>query len=93
MPDTTYFAPGQWNYICELCGGSFKSSTAEKTWDGRYVCKSHKERRNPQDFVRGVRGEQPLPWTRSETPLPSIILQEDGISNIRFEGGLSILLR
>jgi hypothetical protein len=66
MGDADYFASGEWNFYCELCGKKAKSSTAMKTWDGHYVCASHKEVRNPQDFIRGVTDQQPLPWTRSE---------------------------
>jgi hypothetical protein len=60
----SYFADGQWNFTCDLCGAIAKSDKAVKTWDGFYVCAKHKEVRNPQDFIRGVRGEQVLPWTR-----------------------------
>lgn len=95
MTDTTRFAPGEWNFTCDLCGGDFKSSTAEKTWDGYYVCQGHKERRNPQDFVRGVSGEKPLPWSRPGVDTFVVsnfrILQENG-SALLLENG-SYLLR
>lgn len=60
-----YAAPGQWNFYCDLCGAKRKSGTAQRTWDGHYVCSHHKEVRNPQDFVRGVKDDQSVPWTRS----------------------------
>lgn len=60
-----YFAPGQWNFICDLCGAKRKSGAAQLTWDKHYVCPHHKEVRNPQDFVRGVSDDQSVPWTRS----------------------------
>jgi hypothetical protein len=43
-----------------------------RTWDGHYVCKEHKEVRNPQDFVRGVAAEAAIPWRRSngQTAIP-----------------------
>ena len=37
-----------------------------KTWQGLYVCAHHKEIRNPQDFLRGVKDNQSVPWTRPE---------------------------
>lgn len=60
-----FFSPGNWNFYCDICGAKRKSSEARKTWDGFYVCKEHKEERNPQDFVRGVKDDQSVPWTRS----------------------------
>jgi hypothetical protein len=67
MASNNYWASGQWNFICELCGAKRKSKDGVKTWDGHYVCSSHKEVRNPQDFVRGVRENLTVPWTRPAT--------------------------
>ena len=50
-----FYAPGQWNFYCDLCGKKAKSGDARKTWDGHYVCSHHKEVRNPQDLVRGLK--------------------------------------
>lgn len=38
------------------------------TWQGYYVCKHHKERRNEQDFLRGIADNQSVPWTRPYEP-------------------------
>lgn len=65
MGDSDFFKAGEWNFYCDLCGKKGKSGNAVKTWDNFYVCKSHKEVRNPQDFVRGLKEELGLPWTRS----------------------------
>ncbi len=67
MPSKPYFLNGQWNFTCDLCGKIEKSSRSMKTWDSRYVCSRHKEVRNPQDFVRGVKDDQSIPWSR---PIP-----------------------
>ena len=80
---TTYYAPGEWNFICDLCGDIEKSSNGRKTWDNFYVCARHKETRNPQDFVRGVRDNQTVPWTRSRAVDAFVVstfrlLQENG---------------
>jgi hypothetical protein len=76
MSRADYFAPGQWNFYCDLCGRKNKSGNAMLTWDGHYVCKEHKEVRNPQDFVRGVAAEAAIPWRRSnsgwQTPTPPV---------------------
>ncbi len=60
----SHFKQGEWNFACDLCGKIAKSGTAERTWNGHYVCKHHKESRNPQDFMRGVADVQAVPWTR-----------------------------
>lgn len=70
MPDTTYYADGQWNVYCDLCGKKAKSGEVVKTWDGFYVCGKHKEERNPQDLLRGPRPTPPLPFTR---PQPALV--------------------
>jgi len=61
-----YFRNGAWNFFCDLCGAKVKSTEAMKTWQGLYVCKHHKEVRNPQDFLRGVKDDQTVPWSRPE---------------------------
>lgn len=66
MSNADYYADGDWNFYCDLCGKKAKASNGVKTWDGFYVCAYHKEFRNPQDFVRGVRDDPTPPWTRPE---------------------------
>lgn len=66
MGKADYYADGQWNFFCDFCGAKAKSGTAMKTWNGFYVCKHHKEARNPQDYLRGIRDNQSVPWTRPE---------------------------
>lgn len=77
MGKADYFRSGEWNFFCDLCGAKNKSSDAMFTWNGLYVCKHHKEIRNPQDFLRGVKDDQHVPWSRPEkepenwVPVPS----------------------
>ena len=66
MGASDYFADGQWNFFCDLCGAKRKSGQGVRTWDNFYVCRHHKERRNPQDFVRGIKDDQTTPWNRVE---------------------------
>jgi len=68
MGVSDYFAEGQWNFYCDLCGKKQKSGQGVKTWDNRWVCRHHKEIRNPQDFVRGVKDNQSVPWSRPQPP-------------------------
>lgn len=68
MADADFFKDGAWNFTCDLCGRKQKSTRAMFTWNGLYVCKHHKEVRNPQDFLRGVKDNQSVPWTRPYEP-------------------------
>jgi len=77
MASNNYWASGQWNFICELCGEQRKSKDGVKTWDGHYVCRHHKEVRNPQDFVRGVRENLTVPWTRPPTDDQFVAIEYD----------------
>lgn len=63
-----FYARGQWNFYCDLCGAKTKSSDGVRTWNNLWVCSHHKEVRNPQDFVRGIKDDQTTPWRRSATP-------------------------
>ena len=69
MAGKDYFASGQWNFYCEFCGAKNKSSDGRKTWNGYWVCSHHKEVRNPQDFLRGVKDDQSVPWARPAQPV------------------------
>jgi len=64
MGSADHYADGEWNFYCDLCGRKGKSSKGVKTWDNHWVCLHHKEARNPQDFIKGVKDNQSLPWTR-----------------------------
>lgn len=63
-----FFKKGAWNFTCDFCGAKNKSTDAMFTWNGYYVCQHHKEVRNPQDFLRGVKDNQSVPWNRVEAP-------------------------
>lgn len=54
--------------ICDLSGFEFPHTEMVKQWDGAMVAKRFVDKRNPQDFVRGVPDDQSLPWTRPEAP-------------------------
>jgi hypothetical protein len=61
----------------------------KKEWTGMYSV--HPDTRNPQDYVRGVRDDQSLPFARPETPdsfvaLP--ILLENGAFMFTEDGNI-----
>lgn len=65
-----FYAPGDWNVVCYVCGWKYKASMMVKHWQGYYVCPKDWEARQPQDFVRGVADTQIPPWTQ---PFPGLI--------------------
>jgi len=64
---TTYYKKGDHNVICDRDGRKYKASEMRKEWNGLMVHKSNFETRHPQDFVRGVKDDQSVTWTRSES--------------------------
>lgn len=52
---------GSWNIIDDRYGFKLKSAQADATWDGFVTEKDYPEPRTPQDFVRAVRDQKPLP--------------------------------
>ncbi|MBA4754558.1 MAG: hypothetical protein H2050_06990 [Sphingobium sp.] len=62
-----YGSPGP-NAICDASGFKVKLSALVRQWDGALVDRRFVDRRNPQDFVRGVPDKQALPYSRPETP-------------------------
>lgn len=63
----TYFKPGAWNVICDVCGFRFKSDQVRTRWDGLVVCHHDYERDHPQKYIR-VPSEQSqsVPFVRQE---------------------------
>ncbi len=66
MGRADYWKHGDHNAICDTCGFKFKASELKKTWDNMYVCSKDFEPRHPQDFVRGKKDDQSVPWSRPE---------------------------
>lgn len=66
MGKADYYADGQWNCICDQCGKKFKSGQMRKQWDGLIVCRKCHDPRHPQDYVRGTKDVQTVPFTRPE---------------------------
>lgn len=54
--------------ICDASGFKFPLRDLVKQWDGARVARKFLDRRNPQDFVRGVPDRQSLPFARPESP-------------------------
>lgn len=62
-----YYGPGDWNVACSQCGRKRKASTMVKNWQGYWRCPEHNEPRHPQDFVRGTKDVQTVPYSQPQT--------------------------
>jgi len=61
-----YFAPGDYNAACSMCGRKRKASELVRNWQGLYRCPEHNEPRQPQDYARGVKENMAVPWAQTE---------------------------
>ena len=60
-----YFAPGDYNVICDRTGFKVKASECEMEWNGLFVRKLSWEPRHPQDFIKGKVDDQTVAVSRS----------------------------
>jgi hypothetical protein len=65
----TYYRLGSWNTICDTCGQQRKAEELKLKWDGTRACNKCFEPRQFQDFVRGVKENNGVPWSRNRPPL------------------------
>ncbi len=62
----SYYKPGCWNAICDVCGFLFKSDQLQKRWDGFMVCSKDWEARHPQEFLRVPSESKSPAWKRPD---------------------------
>jgi hypothetical protein len=67
------YEPGKWLVICDRCGFKRMNDEVQKTWDNFMVCKPTIkmgcfETRHPLDFVRAVKEDTGVPFTRPQQP-------------------------
>ncbi len=62
----SFYKPGSWNIICDVCGFKFKAEKVRKRWDGLMVCKSDYEGDHPQKFLRVREDSSSVPYVRDE---------------------------
>lgn len=68
MPDHNFYKGGQWNVICDICGFVFKSDQIETDWEGSKRCRPCIDGRHPQDFVRAIKDDPSVPFSRPWIP-------------------------
>lgn len=61
-----YYAPGDYNVICDVSGRKLKVSRAKRRWDNALVHPDHWEPRHPQDYVKGVKDDQAVQISRPD---------------------------
>lgn len=76
MGTADHFVLGDYNAVCGECGKKCKASQMKRSWKGYYTCSPCWEPRHPQDFVKGVPAEQPVPWSQ---PPPADTFIDSGI--------------
>ena len=82
MGRSDYFKKGDYNALCDQCSFKYKASELRRQWDNLMVCQQCYEKRNPQDFVRGVKDSTRLPWTRPEPADNDIQLPPNPFQNM-----------
>lgn len=60
------YIPGDYHMICDRCGGKFRRSEMQKTWEGYWVDSKCFNVRHPQDFVKNIRDKQSVPVARPD---------------------------
>ncbi len=67
MPRHNWFEPGQWNFVCDICGQVYKSAELRRGFGASLdavVCPSCQTPQQPQDFVRVFPDNQSVPVAR-----------------------------
>jgi hypothetical protein len=62
----SFYKPGSWNVICDLCGFKFKSDQLKMRWDGAMVCSEDWEPRHPADLIKIPKENTSVPWVRPD---------------------------
>jgi len=69
MGKADFYRAGSHNCICMRCGFKRKAEDITKEWTGLLVCRDTcADKRNPQDFVRGVADRQAVAMNSPESP-------------------------
>lgn len=69
-------------------------SNLAKQWDGQLIDTRFIDKRNPQDFVRGIKDDQSLPYSRPESPdqfIADNIIWQDGTTIMTAQNGVALL--
>lgn len=75
------FVMGSWNVLCDDCGTKYKSRQVRKDWQGLYLCSGGDTNncwnlRQPQDYVRGKKDSQHVPFVRPQGDITYVATNE-----------------
>lgn len=79
--------------IDDYTGFKVHLDTLKKDWQG--LLTQHPDIRSPQDFVRGIKDDQSLPYSRPESPdtfVAGPLVWQDGTTFITPQNGIGVLL-
>lgn len=79
-----FFARGDWNISCSMCGRKRKASTVVRNWQGLFRCPEHNEPRHPQDYAKGVKDVMTVPFAQPETDIQLMVCTLQGKMAIPF---------
>lgn len=68
MADDLHFVGGDFYRICDRTGFKVRARHTAEEWNGRIVRDQSWERRNQQEYVRGIRDDQTVPDPRPRQP-------------------------
>lgn len=80
--DQNTYVHGSWNVICDVCGFKFKQEDIRTRWDNKKVCKDDWEIRHEQDFLKGVKDDPSVPFTRPDTEVTVVTTHGDEGANV-----------
>ena len=66
------YIPGDFYRNCDVCGFRYRASETRLRWDNQMVCAEDWEPQHPQDFVRGRKDNQTVPYPRPEPTMTFI---------------------
>jgi hypothetical protein len=58
---------GDWLAKCDRCADVLYASQLRKEWTGWMVCEQCWEPRHPQEFLKGRKEDENVPWTRPDS--------------------------
>lgn len=64
MGSRDYYKHHDHNAICDVCGNKFKASELRERWDHARVCQEDWEPRHPQEFIRGIKENPKMEFSR-----------------------------
>lgn len=72
MGTERFYKAGSFYRICDRTGFAIREERTQMEWQNLIVDRRVYERRQPQDFVKGVADNQTVPYPRPRSPNPPV---------------------